>query len=268
MNPAQIGLVRDVVIGRAGDGDLLADIYAPRGGFSKRTAVISLHGGGFLRGTKDSAPLAGPLVLLGYTCVSSEYRLGHQHRWPAPIEDVKAAIRWTRANAPRLRVDPDRIVVLGHSAGGRLALIAAGSSNLPELEGCGGNGGIPTDVAACVALYPAAGDAARDQLHLHPSLSPDSSDQKLRSFNPITYVLRPGFPPTILFHGTADRAVPAETSQLVYQALVENDAHAELHLIDGVGHGFDRNPDLADACALWIDLFLQRIQVNADQSVT
>jgi acetyl esterase/lipase len=255
---SKIGLVRDVAIGRAAEGDLVADIYAPHGGVSRRTAIISLHGGGFLQGSKASARMAGPLVSLGYTLISSEYRLGYENQWPAPIEDAKAAIRWTRANSDRLRVDPNHIVVLGHSSGGRLALIAAGSANLPDLEGSGGNDGVSSDVAACVAFYAAAGDATRAQIHLHPSLSAASTNEEFRSFNPITHLRRPGFPPTILFHGTGDRVVPAETSQLVYQALVENGAQAELHLIDGVDHGFDRDPELADACARWIDLFLQR----------
>ena len=70
------------------------------------------------------------------------------------------------------------------------------------------------------------------------------------------------FPPTILFHGTADRAVPVQTSVLVHQALTENGAKSELHVLDGVGHGYDQDPNLAEASATWIDLFLDRHVVN------
>lgn len=259
---AEIAVENDVVFGRGGALDLRCDVYTPSSAISKRTAVILLHGGGFVRGSKENARMARPLGALGYTCVASQYRLAHEGKWPAQIEDVKACIRWTRANAEPLRIDGDKIVVLGHSAGGRLALIAAGSAKQADLEGDGGNPGVPTEVAACVSFYAAAGDAVRSQANLHPTLPPDADDATYRSFSPITYLLRDDYPPTILFHGTADRAVPVETSLLVYQALTEAGAKVELHVVEGVTHIFDAHPELADASAHWIDLFLDRHVVN------
>ncbi len=176
----------------------------------------------------------------------------------AQIEDVKACVRWTRVNADRLRIDPFKIVVLGHSSGARLALIAAGSANDPSLEGAGGNPGVGSEVAACVLFYVPAGDAIRSEVALHPPLNADSPDSLFESFNPITYLLRGAMPPTMLFHGTLDRNVTELTSRLVYQALVENGSKAELHLIEGAAHGFDSDPRLADVSAAWIDLFLDR----------
>ena len=143
-----------MVFGRGGSRELLCDIYRPAPTATKQTTVIHLHGGGFRGGSKAGARLARPLAALGYTCVSGSYRLAHEATWPAQIEDVKACIRWARAHADELGTDPAKLVVLGYSAGARLALIAAGSQNTADLEGAGGQPGVGTEIAACVAFYP------------------------------------------------------------------------------------------------------------------
>src|SRR6266550_6810506 len=118
---------KDVVYGKGGDTDLHLDIYKPTGANNKRMAVIHFHGGGFAGGNKDG--LAARLQALsarGYTNIAAQYRLSGVAKWPAQMEDVKSSIRWTRANAARLGIDPARIAVAGYSAGGHLALFAAG----------------------------------------------------------------------------------------------------------------------------------------------
>ena len=83
-----------------------------------------------------------------------EYRLSGQAPFPAAIQDVKCAIRWMRANAARLGVDPNKIGLAGGSAGGHLVLLAAyANTDDPELEGTGGNGGVSSRVQAVVDLY-------------------------------------------------------------------------------------------------------------------
>jgi acetyl esterase/lipase len=252
----EVAVERDVVFGRGGSRNLLCDIYRPAPATAKQTTVIHLHGGGFRGGSKAGARLARPLAALGYTSVASSYRLANEATWPAQIQDVKTCIRWARAHATDLGADPARLVVLGHSAGGRLALIAAGSPNAAELEGDGGQPGVGTEVAACVAFYPPVA-----ALPGHPVLAPDASEEVLRSFSPLEFV-KPGFPPTLLFHGTADQLVPVEASVTMYSALRAAQAPVELHVLDGVTHVFDAHEDLAVACAQWIDLFLDRHVVN------
>src|SRR5258705_4225739 len=149
-----MGIEKDVVFGKGGALDLRLDIYKPRPGTEKRAATIHLHGGGFTGGNKEQlSERILPYARAGYTAISADYRLTGQGSWPAMIEDVKAAIRWTRANAGRLGIDPARIIVVGYSAGGYLALTAAGTPNRAELEGSGGNAGVGTQVAAFVAYY-------------------------------------------------------------------------------------------------------------------
>ena len=91
---------KDVVFGQGGGRDLRCDIYRPLAGTDKRTALIHFHGGGFRRGSKEMVADKAPYFSSrGHLCIAAEYRLADEAKWPAQIEDVKACIRWARANA-------------------------------------------------------------------------------------------------------------------------------------------------------------------------
>src|SRR2546426_2741184 len=148
--------VETVVFGTGGGRDLRADVYRPPevGEGGDAPAVLLVHGGGWRTG--DRSQLRGYGILLGregYLCVASEYRLVPESPWPAPIHDVKAAVRWMRANAKDLGIDPRRIAIEGNSAGAHLALLTAGTSGVEEFEGDGGNPDISTEVAAAIGIY-------------------------------------------------------------------------------------------------------------------
>src|SRR5689334_7156761 len=134
---------KDVILGKGGDMDLKLDIYRPPAGKEKRMATIHFHGGGFAGGNKESlSERIAPYAALGYVAIAAQYRLSGQAGFPALVHDAKAAIRWVRANAKRLGIEPQRIAVVGYSAGGYHALFTAGTSNHPEFEGNGGNAGV------------------------------------------------------------------------------------------------------------------------------
>jgi len=248
-----------VVFATTGARDLHCDVFHPPQPGSGRTAVLLLHGGAWMVG--DRTQLRGYGILLaryGLVCVASEYRLSGEAHWPAQVHDVKAALRWVRANAERLGIDRTRIVVSGNSAGAHLALMVAG---LPsgEMEGDGGNPGVPTDVAAVVAIYPPVklrrGGEADDPVRL--LLGPDATRELEEQASPIRYV-HPGYPPTMLVHGNADELVPVEASFVMYHALVEAGAPVELHVFDGEPHAFDAAPALGRQVADLIALFVDR----------
>jgi acetyl esterase/lipase len=163
------------------------------------------------------------------------------------MEDVKAAIRWTRANAAKLGIEPGRIAVAGYSAGGHLALFAAATQNRPEFEGSGGNPGVKTDVAACLAYYAVTGPAWEGWSRGFP-MPAGSSDEAWRLATPGAYIK--SFPPTVLFHGLADVTVPPESSQEFLKLLREAMVPAELHTFAGVPH------------AQLADFFLERHVIN------
>ena len=239
-----IAVENDIEVGLGGSKQLLADIYRPPAARDKHTAILHLHGGGFRGGTKAGAREARPLAALGYTCVSGTYRLIGEGLWPAQLEDVKTYLSWIRGNNARLGVDAGKLVVLGYSAGARLALLAAG-----DVDG----------VAACIAFYPPAG-LERPRAP-HPLLGETFTDAQWRSFSPLLSV-REGFPPTMLLHGTADKTIPVEDSVALYQAFRSANVPVELHVVEGVTHIFDAHAEFAEAAATWIDLFLDRHVAN------
>jgi acetyl esterase/lipase len=254
---AQSGVTieKDVVFGKGGDMDLRLDIYKPPAGVEKRMATIHFHGGGFAGGNKESlAERVRPYAALGYTAIAAQYRLSGQAGFPALIHDAKAAIRWVRANASRLGIEPQRIAVVGYSAGGYHALFSAGTRNRPEFEGSGGNAGVSTDVAACVAYYPAQDVPA--------SMLPAGADAAARRPASTTTKKAAGFPPTLVLHGMKDVTIPVENSQRLVQQLRDAAAPVEFHAFEGVPHVFDSHPEFAAIAAQLAHLFFDRHVLN------
>ena len=238
--PDGVTVEKDVVYGKGGAMDLKLDIYKPRPGTEKRAATMHLHGGGFTGGSKDTLnERILPFAAHGYVAIASQYRLLGQSPWPGMLEDVKAAIRWTRANASRLNIDPARIIIVGYSAGGYLALTVRARRTRPTWKA-------------------AAGTPAPARRWRLPSRFIRSLKAVRRpSAAPTTYI-GASYAPTVIFHGVADTTVPIESSQRLFQRLRDGKVPAELHTFEGAEHVFDRDPSLASACGSLADLFITR----------
>jgi len=255
--PSNLKIENDVVYGKGGDMDLHLDIYNPAPDVApRRMAVIHIHGGGFTQGSKAGvASSSRAFAGLGYVSIASQYRLAGQAKWPAQIEDVKAAIRWTRANASRLNIDADKIAVAGYSAGGLMALYAAGSGDRKDVEGTGGNAGVSSKVAACVSFYAATGAT--------PNLMPEGSDRAAMEAASAASTISANFAPTIFLHGLGDVTIRPESSLDFFQKLRAAGVKVDLHFFQGAPHAFEtNNADAALAAAQVTNLFLDRLIIN------
>jgi len=264
----RVTIEEGVVYGRGGGRDLRCDVFTPPGRPTNAPAVLLVHGGGWRQG--DRSQLRGYGILLGrlgYVCVASEYRLSGEATWPAQIHDTKAALRWMRANAARLGVDPAKIAVSGNSAGAHLSLMVAGTPNLPEFEGEGGHPGVDTSVAASIAFYAptdmGAPRSGEDPVVLLMGAAATAEAYRLAS--PLTHA-RPGFPPTLLIHGNKDELVPAAASTAMYEALVKAGAPVELHMFADQPHAFDAASLFGRQCAEIMNLFLRRYVAESQPS--
>jgi len=241
------------------------DIYRPAND-APRAAVLLVHGGGFRAGTRESySKLATRLAQHGYVAATVTYRLAPQFPFPAAVHDVKAAVRFLRANAKQYHIDPDRIGALGSSAGGHLVLFLGLTANVPEWEGTGPNQGVSSRVQ-CVADYYGPSDFTQsyaksvDAAEVLPLFLEGDLVHKRQAHiraSPLNWVT-PDAAPILALHGTQDTYVAYEQSVWLLERLLAAGVPAELETIPGAGHGFKgADADRADTRAIaWLDRWL------------
>jgi acetyl esterase/lipase len=206
----------------------LLDLYLPTEA-TKPVPVVIWIGGSAWKSDNDKVKarrVAAELNQAGLAVAGVSIRSSAQTKFPGQLYDVKAAIRWLRANAARYNLDPNRIAIMGGSSGAWAAMMAAVTGNRPELEGNIGTLGVSSSVQAAVAFYPPSDFLAMGGLHDHP-MSPESQligcaiqtcPEKAEAANPVRYVSG-NEPPIMLLHGEQDAKVPHNQSELLYEAL-------------------------------------------------
>ena len=215
------------------------------------TAVIIAPGGGYVRQSamREGVQYANWLSTLGVTSFVLNYRMqefGH----PAPLQDVLRAVRLVRSRAVEFGIDPNRIGVMGSSAGGHLAASAGTLFDHPS-----GRTGAALDAVSArpdflVLMYPvitldgpAAHQGSRKAL-LGAAPSPE-----LVELMSLEKQVTPRTPPTLLIHTQADQSVPVENSILFYQALTRHKVPAEMYLFEQGSHGMGMRDNLGTASA-------------------
>lgn len=244
------------------------DLYLPPAGFrGPRPTVIYIHGGGWqsggprLSGAFDNWPrVLAAIASRGYVVASVSYRFAGEAPHPAAIQDVKASIRWLRANAGKYRVDPARIMVWGASAGGQLAALAATSCGVAALEPAAGSAGPPRndkveqqtagtapvgDASDCVqgavtwyGIFDFTGRALGPPEQAYLGCAPSGcTPEQARSPSAISY-LGPNTAPMLMIAGSEDHTVPPAQSRDFYAAMQARHLRGELMIIPGVDHSF------------------------------
>jgi acetyl esterase/lipase len=224
------------------DGRALAvDIFRPESE-AKRVAVILLHGGGWAAGHRRTMHgYAAYLSKAGFVAIAAEYRLTGEAAWPAQILDVKAVIRWVRAQAGALQIDPEKIVVEGFSAGGHLALLAAGTAGRDVFGENEAAFSVAANVAAVVSFF-APPLLTREVFPVRPPpavnlLGPEGNEDIALAASPLHYVT-PDFPPCFLLNGLNDPFMPYTLTHRLFEALMAAGAPVDLHYYHGQTHEF------------------------------
>jgi acetyl esterase/lipase len=227
--------VETFTFGGAPDAPLQLDVY--RQPQPARAAVVVVHGGAWLYGDKgENAAWSRWLAAQGYLVVDVQYRLAGRATWRDAVEDIHQAIGWVREYQHVSGVETSPITLLGRSAGGHLALLAAYATDDARL---------PTRVIAFYA------PADLEQLHteargplaedLRNGIEALAGASTYRAISPVDRA-RPGSPPTLLVHGTWDSDVPVHHSEALASALRMADVPVELVRVPFAVHGFDMIP--------------------------
>jgi len=232
---------------------LTMTLFVPRaGGQTLRPAVVLIHGGAWVFGTRRQLHWYGRrLAEKGYVAASINYRLMPWHGFPACLHDSKAAVRWLRIHATHYGVDPGRIAVLGNSAGGHLTALLATTRPADGLEG-GENPGPSSAVQAAVNLYGVAdmsyyrhprgyirlfGLTARFADRFVGGKREDDGQNPYDLASP-TYYAHPNTCPMLFVHGTKDNQVPYGQSVAFCEQLRRLGVPTRLITVP-YGHAFD-----------------------------
>jgi acetyl esterase/lipase len=249
------------------------DLYLPKERKTDKPLplIAYIHGGAWLGGDKRGA--GGQVVRFAasgeYVAASIGYRLSGDAVWPAQIHDCKAAIRWLRANASEYGIDPERIGVMGSSAGGHLVAMLGTSGGVTELEGDLGDADDQSSRVTCVVDEYGPADMLTigdfpSQLDHKSANSPESrliggaileNREAARSASPVAYISKDD-PPFLIIHGSNDQVVPYHQSVELDEQLTTAGVPTLFITVDGGGHGGFRSDELSQRVKAFFDLHL------------
>jgi len=235
------------------------DVYLPNEGKGPYPVIFHIHGGGFASGDKRDLKVLTFLKGLerGYAVVSANYRMSGEAVFPAGLQDIKAAIRWVRANSEQYHLDGNRIAAWGGSSGGNYAAMVCLTANVTAFDDPGlGNPEVRCNVQAAVDWFGPTDFLKMDEQLEENGFGPSAHGQadspesrylgarlsdvplKVEIANPMMYVHK-RMPPLLIQHGRLDTLVPVQQSMEFVEKLEKYVSHDrfEFDILEGAGHG-------------------------------
>ncbi len=260
--PGSVKEIKNVEYKNADGKSLQIDFFIPENQNKPLPLLLFIHGGGW-KGGKRSDYLVYLIAFAkkGYATATVSYRLVKDAPYPACAEDITDAIRWLSENGDVYGIDPDRIALIGGSAGAHLALLGAYGWNKPG-KGNDANAftGPCNSIKAVVDIYGPA-DLTTKYARNHPLVknfmarSWEEAPELYRQASPITY-LDKSDPPTLILHGTSDRLVPVSQSDNLKTKLDSLGIPSTYHRLPGWPHAMDQSKRVNDYCQSAIHDFL------------
>lgn len=258
--PAGFTAQLNVIFVKLKDWEGKMDLYLPAKEKRPSPVIINIHGGGWNHGVKESQTGFNTFFKMGYAVANIEYRLTGQATAPAAVEDARCALIYLIKNAKQLNIDANKIVIMGASSGGHLALMGGLLGNDHKFDGnCSGVENIK--VAAIIDKYGIADvwDWSYGKNITSKSatrwLGDKANDKEFAmSVSPIHYVTK-NSPPTFIVHGDADPTVPYQQSVDLHKKFLEAGVKTEFVTVPGGLHGkFDKekNSEINKAIATFL----------------
>jgi acetyl esterase/lipase len=246
---SKVVLERELVYNSYGERDLHLDLFLPlEKGNGPFPGVIIIHGGGWRSGDKSmNYPMALELAVNNYVAATVEYRLSPEAKYPAAIYDLKAAVRWMKANAQHYNIDTTKIVVLGFSAGGTLAVFLGTTNGNNKFEGEGGNKNHSSDVQAIVDIdgildFTDPAESGKDDDPLKPSVgklwfdySYKENPEIWKEASPVNYV-NENTAPIVFINSSMERFHAGR--DVMIEKLKSFNIYYEVHTIPDTPHSF------------------------------
>lgn len=241
----------DLVFSEVDGEKVRADIFRPNND-EVLPGVLLIHGGAWSAGDKwNMSDHARQLAQAGYVAVSINYRLAPQFKYPAQIDDCRAALRWLHSIAPEYKIDPQRVAVYGYSAGGHLAALLATDplEDLPRVK-VAILGGAPCDFNFLPEESKALSHVLGGTRKQYPQVYLKAS--------PLTYCTSDDCP-TFFFHGNADMIVPPTASQIMFERLKALGVDTQYYWVEKQGHLVSFiHPDARRAAIAFLDQHLKQ----------
>jgi acetyl esterase/lipase len=256
LEPGDANVHRGVTVNAA--SSLTMDVYQPASG-DRHPILVQIYGGAWQRGAPgDDAPFARYFAAHGYAVFAIDYRHAPEAKWPAQIDDVRAAITWVRAHAADYHADAGRIAIIGRSAGAQLAMLAGFTD--PAIKGVISYYG-PVNLTRGWREPPSPDPiGSRPVLEAYLGGTPDQVPADYKDASPIEHISAT-VPPTLLIYGSRDHIVQAMYGRDLYAHLIAAGAKSELVEIPWADHAFDAIAGgLSGQLSLWhTERFLQRV---------